>query len=125
MKILGSFTRIFFAFMLMSAIFLCQNGTVEAGANINWQTTSVTLEPGKAIIKGYFYNDGNSGATVTQMAINGTIAQYNINANTSDIANPFVGAGSRVDQTFVIWDGNISYSDSNPQYNFNTNVSWN
>lgn len=124
MKILGSFTKVFFAFMLMSAIFLCQNSTVEAGANINWQTTSVTLEPGKAIINGYFYNDGNSGANVIKMIINGTIAQYNVNG-TTDVSGAFVEAGGRVDWHFVILDGNISYSDSNPQYNFNTNVSWN
>lgn len=118
---------IVFAFTLLSTICFCQGNIAEAGANINWKTTSVSIEPGRAIVRGYFYNTGNARAAITKFEIWGYIAQYRMNVTYSgrNITVGSLGAGNKINWTFTITDNSISYYDSNPRYNFNSRVTWN
>lgn len=122
----GKAVAVFFAAMLMSSVCLWQGNIAEAGANIRWQTTSVSLVPGKAIVRGYFYNNGNSGAYVNQMKIWGSIDSFRINVtySGSNISVGYLGAGTRVDWTFTILERAINYSSSSPRYNFDWNVTF-
>ena len=123
----GRAVAVFFAAMLMSSICLWQGNVAEAGASIHWKTTSVSLVPGKAIVRGYFYNNGNSSAAVTKFEMWGYIAQYKINVTyrDSNITVGYVGPGNRVDWTFTVLERAINYSSNNPRYNFDSRVTWN
>ena len=118
---------IVFAFTLLSTICFCQGNVAEAGANINWKTTSVSLEPGRAIVHGYFYNTGNSRAGITKFEIWGYIGPFRMNVtySGSNLGVGSLGGGNRINWTFTIRDNSISYYDSNPRYNFNSRVTWN
>ena len=123
----GRAFAIFFAAMIVSSIYMCQSNVAEAGANIYWKTTSVSIEPGKAVVRGYFYNVGNATAAVNKFTLNGYIAQYKINVTYagSNITVGYVSPGKNVNWTFTVTDRSISYYDSNPRYNFDYHVWWN
>ena len=114
-------------FVIASVTFMWQSDVAEAGANINWKTTSVEIQPGRAIVKGYFYNTGNARGAVTRFVMRGYIAQYKINVtySGSNITVGSIGPGNRINWSFTITDRSISYYDSNPRYNFNSTVDWN
>lgn len=116
-----------FAFALMASCYFCQGNIAEAGANIGWKTTSVSISPGKATIYGYFYNTGNARAAITKFEIWGYIAQYKMNStfSGSNITVGSLGAGNKINWSFTILEKAISYSDSSPRYNFNSRVTWN
>ena len=134
MRLLSKFSSIvcakaaivLFVFALACSICFSQ-ANVEAGANINWQTTSVSIEPGKAVIEGYFKNDGDAGAGITKFEIWGYIAQYQMDATFSDdhLTVGYLGAGDTINCTFRIHYSSISYYDSNPRYSFKSRVTWN
>lgn len=134
MRLLSKFSSIarikaatvLFVFALASSICFLQNNVAEARANINWKTTSVSIEPGKATINGYFYNDGDAGAEITKFEISGYIEQYDINAtfSGSTLTVGSLGANKKINWTFVIKNNTFYDYNSNPIYDFDSRVTF-
>ncbi len=59
----------------------------DASANVKFQTTNVYLYSGKAVIEGYFYNEGDTGASVTNVALSYTASDGAGNYIFSDSCN--------------------------------------
>lgn len=93
--------------------------TAEAGAQINYYVTSTYTEYGRVVLRGYFYNSGDVGGTVTSIKFTGTASGININC-TFDL-NSYVAAGGRTNQDFTINDGNIK---SNGNVQLQSVTSW-
>ena len=74
---------------------------------VNYAVTSVSNQNGRAVLYGYFYNNGNSGGTVTEVNFLGYIGDVPIDAAVTGISL-YVSAGGSVDYTITITDGRIS-----------------
>ena len=108
-------TRLFVAAILTLALtFFAASPIVSARASyINYKVTSVSTHNGYATLHGYFYNSGNSGATVKAVRFRGYIGDVYINADVEDMS-VWVGAGSNVDYTISIYgDGITSRTSEN------------
>lgn len=107
------------------AIMLAAN-TAEAGANVDWKYTSITTEPGKCVVKGYFYNNGNAGARVMKMVFTGNVAGRNINCTFqgNNIGVGYVAPGDRRNWVFTISDNYFKSYNNNPKVNLSYNVTF-
>lgn len=79
--------------------------TAEAGAHMSYHATSTYTEYGRVVVRGYFYNSGDTGGTVTRIELNGTAGGVSIYCNF--YPKCYVAAGDRVEQVFTIDDGNV------------------
>ena len=66
--------KIVFFMVMVLACFVGFSGYTkcDASANIKFQATNVYLYNGKSVIEGNFYNEGDSGATVTTVKLSFT-----------------------------------------------------
>ena len=99
------------------AIMLAAN-TAEAGADIHYRVTGISVEPGKCIINGYFYNNGNAGAYVKKMHFTGLVDGVSLNATFrgNNISVGYVDSGGRRYSNFTIMDHNFKSYNSNPSH---------
>ena len=101
--ILPFFTAMLFIF----PIFLFGNNITEARADIGYQITNISLQTGKCVIYGCFYNDGDSGATVTKIKFLGEIRDLNdrlmyaVDQTWEDIDVGFLSAGEKRSWSFT------------------------
>lgn len=85
----------------------------DASANVKYQPTNVYLYNGKSVIEGYFYNEGNTGATVTDIDISFTASDSAGNYIFSDSGNftldnsyAWVPAYGKISWKFTFHDSN-------------------
>ena len=108
------------AMLTLALTFLAASPIVQARASINYKVTSISTGSGSATLHGYFYNSGNSGATVTAVRFSGYIGDVRINASAEDMSL-WVGADSRVNYTITI-HGNGLNSRTSTNYNLDTST---
>ena len=122
----------FLALLMMLSVFLLSNNVAEAGASIGYKITNISITSGQCVVYGYFYNNGNSGATVTQIKFFGTITNssnqplYNFNQTWagSICTVGWIGAGSRKNWSFTSRKNIYRSQNSGLRWNINTTVSW-
>ena len=121
---------VMFIITLLSAVGFINNVIVEANASIGFKTTNISLQNGRCIIYGYFYNNGNSGATVTSVRFVGNIydssgkSMYNIDQIWNGTKAGYIAPGAQKSWSFTSDKNIYKYYRGNPEWNFNTTVSW-
>ncbi len=120
-KIFAGFSGVFCAVAIMLAAH-----TAEAGADIHYRVTGISVEPGKCVINGYFYNNGDDGAYVKKMHFTGTVdgISLNVTFKGSNINVGYVDSGSRRYWSFTVLDHNFKSYNSNPSRDFDSYVTF-
>lgn len=129
-EILKRCVAVYFSLVLFSVCFFNSN-SVEAKANIVFTTTSVILEKGKCTIKGYFKNNGDTGAYVKNVHFVVDVTTKNTNVNIWSDAwnhspdNCYIPAGSQKSWEFWRKDENCPrYSSDNMHWSVKNDTQW-
>ena len=109
--------------MFFALAVMLSGNVAEAGAYIQWEFTSVTVEPGRCIVSGYFYNDGDDEARVKEFYLVGNIAGIRVRT-TIPMNTGYISPGDIKHWTFRISDDDFTNYDNEPYWNLHAEVAF-